>query len=129
MKIAFSHRSASPDGPIRVANGRPIRRRLEPVMRDLNEFTITAEVLRRIENTPDPRLHEILASAIRHLHDFARETTLTEAEWMEGIKFLTRTGHMCSDVRQEFVLLSAPPGLYLLVVAQNPHPPSAAPDK
>src|SRR3546814_5328597 len=78
MKIAFSHRSASPDGPIRVANGRPIRRRLEPVMRDLNEFTITAEVLRRIENTPDPRLHEILASAIRHLHDFARETKLTE---------------------------------------------------
>src|SRR3546814_4599551 len=106
MKSAFSHRSASPDGPIRVANGRPIRRRLEPVMRDLNEFTITAEVLRWIENTPDPRLHEILASAIRHLHDFARETKLTEAEWMEGIKFLTRTGHMCSDVRKEFVLLS-----------------------
>src|SRR3546814_7307275 len=91
MKIAFSHGGASPDGPIRVANGRPIRRRLEPVMRDLNEFTITSEVLRRIENTPDPRLHEILASAIRHLHDFARETKLTEAEWMEGITFLTRT--------------------------------------
>src|SRR3546814_1528396 len=88
-------------------------------MRDLNEFTITAEVLRRIENTPEPRLHEILASAIRHLHDFARETKLTEAEWMEGIKFLTRTGHMCSDVRQEFVLLSDTLGLSMLVVAQN----------
>ncbi|EPR16188.1 6-chlorohydroxyquinol-1,2-dioxygenase [Sphingobium indicum IP26] len=95
-------------------------------MRDLNEFTITAEVLRRIENTPDPRLHEILASAIRHLHDFARETKLTEAEWMEGIKFLTRTGHMCSDVRQEFVLLSDTLGLSMLVVAQNHSRPAEA---
>src|SRR3546814_7422695 len=67
-----------------------------------------------------------LPISIRHLHDFARETKLTEAEWMEGIKFLTRTGHMCSDVRQEFVLLSDTLGLSMLVVAQNHSRPAEA---
>ncbi|AEG51624.1 Hydroxyquinol 1,2-dioxygenase [Sphingobium chlorophenolicum L-1] len=88
-------------------------------MRDLNEFNITQEVLRRFENTPDPRLLEILTSLVKHLHDFARETKLTEAEWMEGINFLTRTGHLCTDIRQEFILLSDTLGLSMLVVAQN----------
>src|SRR3546814_4935883 len=45
---------------------------------------------------------------------------------MEGIKFLTRTGHMCSDVRQEFVLLSDTLGLSMLVVAQNHSRPAEA---
>ena len=32
---------------------------------------------------------EMLTSLVTHLHDFARDVKLTEAEWMAGIQFLT----------------------------------------
>ena len=95
-------------------------------MQNLNQHNITHEVLRSIANTPDKRLHKILTSLVRHLHDFAREVHLTEAEWFEGIKFLTRTGHLCTGARQEFILLSDTLGLSQLVVAQNHSRPEDA---
>jgi len=88
-------------------------------MRNLNEHNITDAVVDRFKDTPNPRLKEIMNALVRHLHAFARETSLTEAEWMEGIKFLTATGQKCDDVRQEFILLSDTLGLSQLVVAQN----------
>lgn len=88
-------------------------------MLDLNEYNITDEVHRRIASAPDSRLHEILTALVQHLHDFAREVKLTEPEWMTGIEFLTRTGQLCSNTRQEFVLLSDTLGLSQLVVAQS----------
>src|SRR5512139_729510 len=93
-------------------------------MRNLNEDTITQAVIERFSRTPDPRLKEILTSLIQHLHAFARETRLTEEEWFKGIDFLTRTGHMCNDKRQEFILLSDTLGLSMLVVAQNNKKPA-----
>ncbi len=95
-------------------------------MRNLNEINITDAVLESFANTPSPRLEEILALLVRHLHDFAREAKLTEAEWMEGIRFLTATGHKSNDIRQEFILLSDTLGLSQLVVAQNNSRPQDA---
>ncbi len=86
---------------------------------DLDENTITAEAFRRLENTPDPRLHEIMKALTKHLHDFAREVKLTEDEWMTGIQFLTAAGHMSTGSRQELILLSDTLGLSQLVVAQS----------
>ena len=88
-------------------------------MRNLNQDTITQAVLARLATTPDPRLKEILTSLVRHLHGFAREVRLTEAEWMKGIEFLTATGQMCDAKRQEFILLSDTLGLSMLTVAMN----------
>lgn len=88
-------------------------------MRNLDEHTITQAVLERYANTPDPRLKEIIYSLVQHLHDFARETRLTEKEWLEGVKFLTRAGHITDDKRQEFILLSDTLGLSMLTVAMN----------
>ena len=88
-------------------------------MLNIDEHTITGEALRRIAETPNPRLKVLMTALIRHLHDFARETHLTEQEWMAGIEFLTRTGHTCTPTRQEFILLSDTLGLSQLVVAQN----------
>jgi hydroxyquinol 1,2-dioxygenase len=95
-------------------------------VRNLNEFNITDAVLESFAKTPSPRLKEILGLLVRHLHDFAREAKLTEAEWMEGIQFLTATGHKCNDVRQEFILLSDTLGLSQLVVSQNNNRPADA---
>jgi hydroxyquinol 1,2-dioxygenase len=65
--------------------------------------------------TPDPRLKAIMASAVKHLHAFAREVNLTPGEWIKGIEFMTMAGKMCSPERQEFILLSDTLGLSALV--------------
>ena len=70
-----------------------------------NEDDITAEVLRRFEGTDDPRLKQIMQSLVKHVHAFLKEVQLQEAEWWQGIEFLTRTGQMCDARRQEFILL------------------------
>ncbi len=88
-------------------------------MRNLNQDTITQAVIARFAGTPDPRLKEIMTSLVQHLHAFAREVHLTEAEWLSGIAFLTATGQKCDDKRQEFILLSDTLGLSMLTVAMN----------
>ncbi len=67
---------------------------------------LTDQVVERFGDTPDPRLREIMSSLVRHLHGFIREVGLTEAEWMQGIEFLTAVGQKCDARRQEFILLS-----------------------
>jgi hydroxyquinol 1,2-dioxygenase len=88
-------------------------------MHQINEHNITDAVVRRLEACPDPRLKEILTSLVRHLHGFVKETRLTEAEWLQGIEFLTATGHKTDAKRQEFILLSDTLGVSMLTVAQN----------
>ena len=46
-------------------------------MRVIDENTITDAALEQMSATPNPRLKEIMASLVRHLHDFAREVDLT----------------------------------------------------
>jgi hydroxyquinol 1,2-dioxygenase len=87
--------------------------------RQFNEDNLTAEVVKRLGKTKDKRLREIMTSAVKHLHAFAREVELTEEEWFEGIKFLTQVGQKCDDKRQEFILLSDILGLSMMIVALN----------
>ncbi len=75
-------------------------------MQNLTEANITDAVIRSFEDTPNPRLREIMQALVKHLHAFVREVNLTEAEWLAGIQFLTAAGQMCSDIRQEYILLS-----------------------
>jgi hydroxyquinol 1,2-dioxygenase len=92
-------------------------------MRNLNQDNITEAVIARFSETPNPRLKQIMASLVRHLHAFARDVKLTEEEWFKGIEFLTRTGHITNDKRQEFILLSDVLGLSMLTVAMNNEKP------
>jgi hydroxyquinol 1,2-dioxygenase len=93
-------------------------------MRNLDEHTITEAVLARHDDAPDPRLKEIMTSLVRHLHAFAREVQLTEAEWEAGIRFLTDVGHLTDAKRQEFILLSDTLGLSMLVTAMANRKPA-----
>jgi protocatechuate 3,4-dioxygenase beta subunit len=79
------------------------------------ERDLTEEVIASFNNCKNPRLKLIMQSAVKHLHAFASEVRLTEEEWFFAIDFLTRTGKMCDDVRQEFILLSDTMGLSSLV--------------
>lgn len=93
---------------------------------NFTEKTLTDAVLARMDGCDDARFKTIMTSLIRHLHEFAREVELTEAEWFEGIRFLTATGQMCDDKRQEFILLSDTLGLSMLVDAINHRYPAGA---
>ncbi|MFB9953158.1 dioxygenase, partial [Rhizobium puerariae] len=73
-----------------------------------------------------PRLAEVMACLVRHLHAFAREIHLTQEEWEAGIDFLTKTGQICSGERQEFILLSDTLGFSMLVDAINNRRPQGA---
>lgn len=88
-------------------------------MQNINEETLTRVVQERFADTPDPRLKEIMVSLVKHLHAFARDVRLTEAEWFKGIEYLTATGQQCTQTRQEFILLSDVLGLSMLTVAMN----------
>jgi hydroxyquinol 1,2-dioxygenase len=92
-------------------------------MLNIDEDTITQAVIARLADTTDPRLRQVMTSLVQHLHAFAREVRLSEAEWFEAIRFLTRVGQTCSDTRQEFILLSDTLGLSTLVTAQNTRKP------
>jgi len=86
---------------------------------DLEDSALEDAVLASLARTPDPRLRELLAGLVRHLHAFVRETGLTRAEWEYAIDFLTRTGQKCDEERQEFILLSDVLGISMLVETIN----------
>jgi hydroxyquinol 1,2-dioxygenase len=88
-------------------------------MRDFNEINITDAVIESFGSTPDARLKMIMTRLVRHLHDFIREADLTFDEWNCAIDYLTRTGQICTDKRQEFILLSDTLGASMLVDAIN----------
>lgn len=80
---------------------------------------LTQAVVDSLKDTADPRLRELLASLVRHLHAFVSETEPSMAEWERAIGFLTATGQTCTDTRQEFVLLSDVLGVSMLVETIN----------
>jgi len=93
-------------------------------MLNIDEWIITNAVLEAQAGCSNARLQTVMTSLVRHLHEFAREVQLTESEWFEGIRFLTRAGHITDDKRQEFILLSDVLGLSTLVTAQNNSKPA-----
>jgi len=80
----------------------------------------------RIGPGADARLAEVMAGLVRHLHAFAKDIQLRPEEWEIAIDFLTRTGQLCSDTRQEFILLSDTLGFSMLVDAINNRRPDSA---
>ena len=90
------------------------------------EENSAAVVAGRIADTTDPRFKEIMTVLIRHLHAAVKEIEPTQEEWFQAIQFLTATGHMCDDWRQEFILLSDVLGVSMLVDAINNRKPSGA---
>jgi hydroxyquinol 1,2-dioxygenase len=88
---------------------------------DFTEEGAADAVIESFAGTPDERLQTILGSLVRHLHAAVREVEPSIAEWERAIGFLTATGQKCSDVRQEFILLSDVLGISMLVETINEH--------
>jgi protocatechuate 3,4-dioxygenase beta subunit len=83
-------------------------------------------VISRNARAKNERLKQVLATITRKLHEAVKEIEPTQEEWMTAILFLTKTGHMSDDWRQEFILLSDVLGVSMLVDAINNRKPSGA---
>src|SRR3954467_368136 len=88
-------------------------------MQPVTEDNITELAAARWSTAHDPRTAEVLSALVRHLHAFAREVRLTEDEWMAAVQWLTRTGQISDEKREEFILSSDVLGLSMLVVQMN----------
>jgi catechol 1,2-dioxygenase len=80
---------------------------------------ITAAVLAEAGRTPEPRQRELLLAAVRHLHAFAREVRLTEAELFRLVAAIARAGQMTTASHNEVMLGAGSLGLSALVCLMN----------
>ena len=67
----------------------------------------------------DPRLREIVAALVKHLHAFAREVHLTEDEFRKGTELIAKMGQMTNATHNEVVLMSGSLGFSALVCLLN----------
>ncbi|MFJ9786879.1 dioxygenase [Amycolatopsis sp. NPDC101161] len=88
-------------------------------MQLVTEDNITELAAQRWSSAHDPRTAQVMAALVRHLHAFAREVRLTEPEWMAAMRWLTETGQISDEKREEFILASDVLGLSMLVVQMN----------
>jgi protocatechuate 3,4-dioxygenase beta subunit len=84
-----------------------------------DEASVTDKVLVAMRGAASPRLREVMAALVRHLHAFAREVRLTEEEFETGIDFLNRIGQATHDAHNEGILFSDAVGLSTLVCLLN----------
>lgn len=80
----------------------------------------------RMGKGTNPRLRQIMHSLVEHLHAFIKDVEPTTEEWEIAIDFLTRTGQICSEHRQEYILLSDVLGASMLIDAINHRRPDGA---
>jgi len=88
-------------------------------MRDITEANVTDAVIASMSGADSPRALEVLSALVRHMHDFAREVSLTAEEWEAGINFLYNAGEISTPERNEFILLSDITGMSSLTDLLN----------
>src|SRR5258706_9940561 len=84
-----------------------------------DEHQITDAVLAELAYADDARFVEIMSAAVRHLHDFAREVKLTEAEFQQACAVIAKLGQATSASHNEVVLAAGSLGLSALVCLLN----------
>ena len=84
-----------------------------------SEKDVTPAVLAAMQNTPNPRTRAILESLVRHLHDFVRETRLTEREFQQAVAQVAALGQKTTSSHNEVMLICGALGLSNLVCLLN----------
>jgi hydroxyquinol 1,2-dioxygenase len=93
-----------------------------------NQEQVTESVLNELQRADDPRFIEIMSAAVRHLHAFAREVKLTEAEFQKACAVIARLGQKTDEKHNEVVLACGSLGLSNLICLLNngDHGPTTA---
>jgi protocatechuate 3,4-dioxygenase beta subunit len=84
-----------------------------------NSDAVTPAVLEAYANIADPRMREIVAAFIKHLHGFVREVRLTEQEFQQAAHIVARLGQQTTDAHNEVVLMAGSLGVSTLVCLIN----------
>ena len=92
-------------------------------MRSVSQDNITEVFLNYCSENTDDRFKFLLERLVSHLHEFAKDVTLTHEEWRRAIQFLVDAGRISTPERNEFILLSDVLGLSSLVdmINSSPH--------
>ncbi len=88
-------------------------------MRDLSPENVTEALTRVFDETPDPRLKELMCALVRHLHAYARDVKLRPEEWAFAMDALLRAGKVSDSRRSEFIMFSDVLGLSAVVDMMN----------
>ena len=80
---------------------------------------VTGAVLEAVARRSDPRLREITAALVRHLHGFVREVRLTESEFLQACDYIKRLGQHSTATHNEVVLMAGSLGVSPLVCLLN----------
>src|SRR5262249_28254522 len=84
-----------------------------------NQKDVTTAVLSELQRAPDARFKEIMSTFVRHLHDFVRETKLTEEEFHAAIGYVIALGKHSNESHNEAVLMAGSLGLSALICLIN----------
>jgi hydroxyquinol 1,2-dioxygenase len=84
-----------------------------------NQRDVTPAVLTELERAKNPRFKEIMAAAVRHLHEFVREAKLTEAEFQQACAYIATLGKLTTESHNEVVLIAGSLGVSSLVCLLN----------
>ena len=80
---------------------------------------VTPVVIDAYKNIDNPRLREIVAGLVKHLHAFARDVHLTEEEFQIGCQIVAKMGQLSNKTHNEVVLMSGSLGFSALVCLLN----------
>jgi catechol 1,2-dioxygenase len=80
---------------------------------------VTEAVLSELDRATNPRFRGIMAAAVQHLHDFVRETKLTESEFQRACAYIATLGRLSNESHNEVVLIAGSLGVSSLVCLLN----------
>jgi catechol 1,2-dioxygenase len=83
------------------------------------EASITPVAIAAMANTGNPRLRQVMASFVEHIHRFIREVNLTESEFDQAVSFLAGIGQHTNDSHNEVILAADVLGISTLVALRN----------
>jgi catechol 1,2-dioxygenase len=84
-----------------------------------NQKDVTTAVLAELERAPNERFREIMAAAVRHLHEFVREARITEEELHQMCAYVAAAGQRTNASHNEVVLACGSLGVSALVCLLN----------
>src|SRR5271165_1455056 len=96
------------------------------MLRSYSADSITERAVEAYAQIEDPRLREVMAALIRHLHALVKEVRLGEQEWEFAWDFMARMARFTGPERNEFLLLGDVIGISQLIeVIDHERPDSA----
>lgn len=83
------------------------------------EASVTPVVLAAMRHASSPRLRQVMASFVEHIHTFIRDVDLTEGEFEQAVGFLVAIGQHTNAAHNEVILAADVLGISTLVALRN----------